>query len=316
MQFDPALRFASPQSVRRQRPAMPVGRHQDRRLEIDPQVVPQTIRRIEIALRGIAQKVAETTWLGRVQKPEQAPLVLSEASPREWAEKASSYGMQGPTVCEHCRQLGRSTPLHLASNSLSQYLGRFGTAVALDRARQKIDLLVSVRVYWQIDKSSLNFCPLIPRVPGQAVGVFLERLMQDADNEQSAAAARGHFRQLLKQMDIRSIPGGAFQKLSELVDEYREATTGARMAHGDLLNCLEHGFLRPGRRHSVGLQQASLCDRFTDDLGRSVAPARHRQHAPAAASGREGFQEKRRDLLSHDGLCFALQVCIAVQQSA
>ncbi len=59
-----------------------------------------------------------------------------------------------------------------------------GLVRALDRARQQVDLLFPGGVYCKINKSALNLCPLVPHLVRQAMGIFLERLVQAHSNGQ------------------------------------------------------------------------------------------------------------------------------------
>ncbi|EIM72215.1 hypothetical protein A33O_20585 [Nitratireductor aquibiodomus RA22] len=46
-----------------QRPAMAVGRGEDRRLQIGSQIIPQSFRAIEVAIAGLLEEVLKTVRL-------------------------------------------------------------------------------------------------------------------------------------------------------------------------------------------------------------------------------------------------------------
>ena len=64
--------LAPAQRIGSQRPAMTIGGGQDGRLQVDPQVIPQPIRTVQVGVACIAQEVLEPLGLSRVEKAEDA----------------------------------------------------------------------------------------------------------------------------------------------------------------------------------------------------------------------------------------------------
>ena len=60
---------------------MAVGRGHDGGFQVGPQIVPQKVWTIQVAVACIAQKVLEPLGLRGVQKSEDAALVLAEPPP-------------------------------------------------------------------------------------------------------------------------------------------------------------------------------------------------------------------------------------------
>ena len=88
---------------------------------------------------------------------------------------------------------------------MSDWLGAGKWFIPLDRMGQKLKLLVSCDVDGQIDKASLNFCPFVAHFTRKTLGVLVERLMQDSDEEKTAFAAGSQFSKILKEKYIVSI---------------------------------------------------------------------------------------------------------------
>ena len=90
-----------------------VGRSEDGRLKIGAQVVPKPVGTVQLAVAHMVQEVLESVRFGRIQEAEYAPLVLTEAPPRNWAKEARSNRMQRPACFEHLGQpprLGGAVP--------------------------------------------------------------------------------------------------------------------------------------------------------------------------------------------------------------
>ena len=98
------------QDVHRQGPAMAVGRCHDGGFEIDPQVVPQQVWRIEVAVVRLAEEVLEPLRFRGVQESEDGALVLTEPPPAR-----RGRGRCGPPVGTAARRARvQPTPLHRA----------------------------------------------------------------------------------------------------------------------------------------------------------------------------------------------------------
>ena len=93
--------------------------------------------------------------------------------------------------------------------------------VTLDCPTEEVDLLVSGGIDGEVHEPALDLGPLVAHLSRQSVRVLFECLMEDADDNQPPAAARGAFGELLKQIDIGPIVRCGFQKLTHFVDEHR-----------------------------------------------------------------------------------------------
>ena len=112
MQVPASHGLAPPQRIRGQRPAMTVGGGQDGRLKVDPQVIPQPVGTVEVGVACVAQEVLEPLRLGRIEKAEDAALVLAEAPAGQGTEQARGYRVQRPAIFQHLGEMRRSLPVH------------------------------------------------------------------------------------------------------------------------------------------------------------------------------------------------------------
>ena len=82
------------------------------RLQVDPQVIPQQIGTVQAGVACIAQEVLEPLGLSRVEKAEDAALVLAEAPPRQRTEQARGDRVQRPTIFQHLAEVRGSLPVY------------------------------------------------------------------------------------------------------------------------------------------------------------------------------------------------------------
>ena len=68
-------------------------------------------------------------------------------------------------------------------------LGFVDPSIALDGPAKEVDLFVPANVDCEVHETALDLRPLVARLSRQPVGVLLERLVEDADDDQSSCAA-------------------------------------------------------------------------------------------------------------------------------
>ena len=91
--------------------------------------------------------------------------------------------------------------------------------IALNRAGNQVNLLFTCRVDDEVNEPSLNLRPLITHLVRQAMGVFLECLVQHADDEKTPLTPRCNLGELLENIDIRAVLRGGLQELAHLINK-------------------------------------------------------------------------------------------------
>ena len=95
------------QRIDGQCPAVSVGRSHDGRLQVEAQIVPQQVGRVEFTILCAAQELLEPARLGRVEEAEDAALVLAKsAAVRLGPSRQATIGCRGQQSSNSC---GRSS---------------------------------------------------------------------------------------------------------------------------------------------------------------------------------------------------------------
>ena len=186
---------------------------------------------------------------------------------------------------------------------------------AFDGPAEQVDLFVATRADGQVHEAPLDLRPLVARFARKTMGVLLECLMQDTDDDESFVAAERQFGHLLKKVEVGPLMSSGFQELAHLVDEHHQSPAGTRIARRDLFERLQEMLLVPRLRWFAG-QEAGCLDSFTDDVGRAFAPADNRENAPSSGTGRQGGLNDVRGLLPEDCRGTAPEPLVAMQQRA
>ena len=104
--------------------------------------------------------------------------------------------------------------------------------IALNGARYQFELLSARRVDGKVDEAPLYLRPLIgpliARLLRKAIGIFLESLMQCADDKKTPVAPGCGFGKLLEDVDIGAVMRGGLGKLAHLVDEQQQPAMRSR----------------------------------------------------------------------------------------
>src|SRR5205807_2367288 len=81
-----------------------------------------------------------------------------------------------------------------------------------------------------VGKAALDFRPFVTRLTSEPACVLLESLMEDSDNDQSAAGTCRRLCEFLEKINIAALGCGAFEELAHLVDDehYALAWTALR----------------------------------------------------------------------------------------
>ena len=144
--------------------------------------------------------------------------------------------------------------------------------IALDRTGDKVDLLLARSVNDKVDETTLNFCPFVAHFMRQAMGVFLECLVQHTNDKKATVAPRGSLGKLLKDVNIRAVLRGGFEKLAHLVDEQDQPTMGLRI-FGSCI-CQRHDEIALGPAAAWHPRDKSdSFDGFADNADGIIAPS-------------------------------------------
>jgi hypothetical protein len=112
-------------------------------------------------------------------------------------------------------------------------LGSIRTSpLELDGPRQQLKLFLARRVDKKIDVAALHLRPFITLFARQALCVFLECLVENADHDQPAAAPTREFGHLLEEEDVGILARSALEELSHFVDDENETTARPRLIRG------------------------------------------------------------------------------------
>ncbi|EIM72216.1 hypothetical protein A33O_20590 [Nitratireductor aquibiodomus RA22] len=133
--------------------------------------------------------------------------------------------MQRPTVLQHAGKsldVARAITAGEAGNRHRNSARLFRQVITLDSPRDKVDLLFAGGIDHEIDEASLYLRPFVAHFVRQPVRIFIEGLVQDTDNQQSAFATRRGFGELLQDENVRAVLGCAFQEFAHLVDEQEQ----------------------------------------------------------------------------------------------
>ncbi|MNE31457.1 hypothetical protein D3C87_1387980 [compost metagenome] len=90
---------------------------------------------------------------------------------------------------------------------------------ALDSPSQQVNLFFRGQIDGDVEIPALNLEPLVASFAGKALSVFVEGLMQDANDKQSAFRAGCGFGQFLKYVDIAAATRGVLQELTHFIEE-------------------------------------------------------------------------------------------------
>jgi hypothetical protein len=74
-----------------------------------------------------------------------------------------------------------------------------------DRTRDQLELLLAREIDRDVNEAPLDLEPLVARLARQTMGVVVERLMKDADDEEPAVGSRRGLGKLLEQMDLATV---------------------------------------------------------------------------------------------------------------
>ena len=159
--------------------------------------------------------------------------------------------------------------------------------------RSKVDLLGPGGAHREIHKTPLELRPLVAHGAREMVRVFLERLMENPDDNQSTPAPRSEFGEFLKQVNVGSVARRGFEELAHLVDEDNEPAASPGIACRNRRDRIENPLLGPRWRRFPRRQPARCLDCLANDLRGPVAAPRHRQDAPTPASRRQGLAQQR-----------------------
>jgi len=139
--------------------------------------------------------------------------------------------------------------------------------------------------------------------------------MQDTYDDQAAIAARSRFGKQLEEIYIRALLCGGFEKLPHLVDEKDDATFTTRIPVGK--------FKKRGHDIVVGpalatclLEQATIVNRFTDNLRRLGSTPDNRHGQPAFRFRGQGIENALRRTLSDSGRGLGNTLFVTAEQSA
>src|SRR5687768_2207302 len=115
--------------------------------------------------------------------------------------------MKGPAGVERLLQVAVSrtvSPDSFRDDSGARHT-RGSSARRLNCLREESNLLISCRAHHKVYEPPLNLCPLIAQFARKPLGVFIERLMKNPDQEKASAASGGSLRQLLQQIDVHPV---------------------------------------------------------------------------------------------------------------
>ena len=178
----------------------------------------------------------------------------------------------------------------------------------------QVNLFFTRRVDDEIDETALNLRPFVTHFVRQAVGIFLERLMQHPNEKKTPIAPRRRLGKLLEDVDVGTVLGGGFEKLSQLVDEEDEPAVRPGLFGGRAGQCGDQVGFGPAAARSTGYKPHPLHG-FADDSDGILASRNDGKDAPSPRARRQCVPDRFRQLLAEDASCFPLQSGVAVQQS-
>ena len=156
--------FASLQCFSGQRPSVPVGRREYRRLKVGAEVVPKPVRAVQLPGEGLIEEVLKAVRLGGVEEAKNAALVLAETPPGNRSQQTRHDRMQWPACFEHGSQpLGvvGTIPPRKRCDGGSERAWLLRAMIALDRAGDEVDLFFARGVDDEIDETALYLCPFV-----------------------------------------------------------------------------------------------------------------------------------------------------------
>jgi hypothetical protein len=199
-----------------------------------------------------------------------------------------------------------TVPLESASNFFDQRFESAVGALSMQGTAKDFELFCPSHLQGYIEEASLYFRPFVSNVLAQPPGVFVEGLMQYANHDQKALAARSLFRKILEELQIRVAACSVFEQLPKLVDD--EQQTGVTRALGD-----RHERVEDMRGSQSSWLLANCTGRnqcIPDNMSCVATLTDHRDHPPSSSARTErshypirgGHAENGTRLLTHSSL--------------
>ena len=226
--------------------------------------------------------------LGGIEKAEHAALVLPEAAARQRPEQTRDNGMQRPAIHKLLIEM-QSGAGAIVLNGSSDPAGNRADrrrGVRLDGMPDERDLLLAGDIDRHVGKAALYLQPLVAHFTRQPVRVIVERLMENADDDEPAVAARRGFSELLEKIDVRIAESGMFEELAHFINDDNEAR--ARRFGSGRLELLDH--LAAGDASPLPATSWTV-ECVGDSQCRIRAAANDRQGCPPLASSLEKRQQ-------------------------
>ncbi len=197
--------------LKRQTEAGAVRSARQRHAEVGGQVIPELVRIVgdAMAQRFGGRKVGlEPERFRRAQEAEDAPFVLGEPLPRHRAQQQRRDRIERPGRPERLGEVGnvgRSPFCNRLCNGQSCGGRAFRARVAAHGASKQRNALICARQKRDVLIAALDLDPLVARILLGFRRVLLERLVENADDDEPAFAARTPFRQVLQQVNVGAI---------------------------------------------------------------------------------------------------------------
>ena len=149
---------------------------------------------------------------------------LAESAARQRAKQAGDSGTERPALAQdgprkHQRPLpggGASLPRKPSPVSIPAF------SCDLYRLRYEFDLLFGGDVQGDVGETTLHLQPFVANLAGELVGIVVEGLMEDADNQKLPLGAGRLLCELLEEIDVALTARGLFEEFPHLVDDEQE----------------------------------------------------------------------------------------------